>query len=63
MSNTDSFVLSAEELKYLIETVQRNDLRLTQLNEARRAVRHRLVAPASPAEHSDGSGSSSTKQI
>lgn len=36
MANPDRFALSAEELKNLLETIQRNDLRLKQLNEESR---------------------------
>lgn len=38
MPNPDRFELSAEELKNLLETVQRNDLRLKQLNGGSRVA-------------------------
>jgi len=38
MASPERFALSAEELKNLLETVQRNDLRLKQLNEESRVA-------------------------
>lgn len=43
MANPERFALRAEELKNLLETVQRNDLRLKQLNEESRVANNLLT--------------------